>query len=328
MKILVIQTAFIGDAVLATSVLEKLHRFYPQAEIDLLVRKGNETLFTGHPFLHNVLAWDKKQAKIKNLMVIALTARKAKYDIVVNLHRFASSGLVMFLSGAKQRIGFDKNPFSFCYTHKVKHDIGNGKHEIERNIELIASITDSSKELPRLYPQASDIEIIKAYTGSPYICIAPSSVWFTKQYPAHKWVDFIIKLPRHYKVYLLGAVSDAALCQQIKEKCQKNGITSLAGKLPFLQTAALMKGAAMNYVNDSAPMHIASAVNAPVAAIFCSTIPAFGFGPLSDKSFIIETNEQLDCRSCGLHGHKACPRGHFKCAETISAEQLLKVLPA
>jgi ADP-heptose:LPS heptosyltransferase len=45
-----------------------------------------------------------------------------------------------------------------------------------------------------------------------------------------------------------------------------------------------MKDAAMNYVNDSAPMHFASAVNAPVTAVYCSTIPAFGFGPLSDRS--------------------------------------------
>lgn len=328
MKILVIQTAFIGDAVLATSVLEKLHRFYPQAQIDLLVRKGNETLFTGHPFLHKVLVWNKKQSKLKNLLSIALFARKEKYDIAVNLHRFASSGLVMFLSGAKQRIGFDKNPFSFCYTRKIKHEIGNGKHETERNNELIASITDSHKELPKLYPQALDIEAVKAYTDISYICIAPSSVWFTKQYPAHKWVDFIKLLPARCKVYLLGAASDAILCNQIIKECQSDSVTNLAGKLPFLQTAALMKGALMNYVNDSAPMHIASAVNAPVSVVFCSTIPAFGFGPLSDKSFIIETTEKLDCRPCGLHGHKTCPRGHFKCAETISAEQLLRVLPA
>ena len=48
-----------------------------------------------------------------------------------------------------------------------------------------------------------------------------------------------------------------------------------------------MKDAKMNYVNDSAPMHIASAVNAPVTAVFCSTVPEFGFGPLSDVSIIV-----------------------------------------
>jgi heptosyltransferase-2 len=69
-------------------------------------------------------------------------------------------------------------------------------------------------------------------------------------------------------------------------------------------------------------MHFCSAVNAPVVAIYCSTIPAFGFGPLSIRSFIVETQEQLTCRPCGLHGKKQCPLGHFNCAHTIENAQL------
>ncbi|MGZ4057095.1 MAG: glycosyltransferase family 9 protein, partial [Bacteroidia bacterium] len=86
----------------------------------------------------------------------------------------------------------------------------------------------------------------------------------------------------------------------------------------------LIKDAQMNYVNDSGPMHIASAMNAKTTAIFCSTVPAFGFGPLSDDAKIVETKLQLDCRPCGLHGHKECPKGHFKCALTIETEELLR----
>ena len=69
----------------------------------------------------------------------------------------------------------------------------------------------------------------------------------------------------------------------------------------------------MNYVLDSGPLHICSAMNAPVTAIFCSTSPAFGFGPLSDISIVVEPQEKLSCRPCGAHGHKKCPEGHFKC---------------
>jgi heptosyltransferase II len=90
-----------------------------------------------------------------------------------------------------------------------------------------------------------------------------------------------------------------------------------------LGTAALMEGAQMNYVNDSAPLHIATAMNAPVTAVFCSTIPAFGFGPLNPNGRIVELTEKLDCRPCGLHGYAACPKGHFKCALEISVAQVL-----
>jgi heptosyltransferase-2 len=100
-------------------------------------------------------------------------------------------------------------------------------------------------------------------------------------------------------------------------------VKNLAGSLSLLQSAALMKGAVMNYVNDSAPMHLASATDAPVTVIYCSTIPAFGFGPLSPVSKIIEAEESLDCRPCGLHGFKNCPKGHFRCAETISVKRVI-----
>lgn len=97
---------------------------------------------------------------------------------------------------------------------------------------------------------------------------------------------------------------------------------NLCGQLSFLQSAALMEGALMNYVNDSAPMHMCSAVNAPVCAVYCSTVPGFGYGPLSDRSFVIQSQEALPCRPCGIHGHKACPEGHFRCATGIDVNRM------
>ena len=117
------------------------------------------------------------------------------------------------------------------------------------------------------------------------------------------------------------------LAEEIKKECTKSLIENLCGQLNFLQSAALMKDAIMNYVNDSAPMHFASAMNAPVTAVYCSTLPLFGFGPLSDKSHIVEIPEPLYCRPCGLHGRSACPEEHFFCAYKIRDEQLLATIP-
>ena len=87
-----------------------------------------------------------------------------------------------------------------------------------------------------------------------------------------------------------------------------------------------MQNAKMNYVNDSAPMHLASAMNAPVTAIFCSTVTWFGYTPLSDKSFVVEKDEALYCRPCTTHGRRVCPEKHFKCALDIKTEQLLATI--
>jgi heptosyltransferase-2 len=129
-------------------------------------------------------------------------------------------------------------------------------------------------------------------------------------------------------VYLLGAPSDGDTCNRILAAANCSNVKSLAGQLNFLQSAALMQTAVMNYVNDSAPMHFASSVNAPVTAIYCSTIPAFGYGPLSDKKHIVEVKQALDCRPCGIHGRKECPKGHFNCANLIDQADLLATLPA
>ncbi len=328
LKLLVIQTAFTGDVVLATAVLEKLHHQYPAAQIDFLLRKGNEGLLENHPFITNLLVWDKKSNKMAKLLKIAIQVRKEHYTHVINLHRFASSGLITFLSGAKCKAGFDKNPFSFCYTKKVAHIIsepytGNSIHEVQRNQMLIADITDREAAMPALYPTPADYEFVKQYQASPYICIAPSSVWFTKQFPAEKWISLINRLPAHYRICLLGAPSDKDLGDAIVNKAIHAHVENLCGKLTFLHSAALMQNADMNYANDSAPLHFASAMNAPVTAVFCSTVPAFGFGPLRDNAQVVEISERLYCRPCGLHGHKTCPEGHFRCAMDITNDQLL-----
>ncbi len=329
MKFLVIQTAFPGDVILASAVVEKLHEFYPKGKIDFLLRKGNEGIFTAHPFLNKIFIWDKKKSKTSEIFLILGEVRREKYDYVINLHRFASSGFITAFSGAENKIGFDKNPFSFLFTEKYEHTIGNGVHETERNHKLIAKLTGGKSSKPKLYPSDKDFQKISEYKAGKYVCIAPASVWFTKQWSTHKWAELIKLIPEEQNIYLLGAPSDSNLCEEIKlavtSSVVEKRIINLSGKLSFLESASLMKDATMNYVNDSAPLHLASAVNAPVTAVFCSTVPEFGFGPLSDNSFIAQTKENLSCRPCGLHGKSSCPEKHFKCSGTIKAEDVFSL---
>lgn len=316
-KILIIQTAFIGDVVLATPLVEKLKRFYPNSQVDFLLRKGNENLLGGNPRIRMLHVWNKKEQKIKNIFRIIRAIRKEKYDLLINLQRFGATGLMTFLSGAKLKVGFDKNPFSFCYHRRFAHEIGNGKHEVERNLELISEWTDDAFERPKLHLEGNVLEKVEKYKTEPYLTIAPASVWFTKQFPAHKWIDFLQKTAFTGIVYLIGAPSDFEACEYILKESGRKGVVNLCGQLSLLESAALMKNAQMNYMNDSAPLHFASAINAPTTAIFCSTIPDFGFGPLSENARVIERKGKLACRPCGLHGFKTCPEGHFRCAEDI-----------
>lgn len=323
-KILLIQTAFTGDVVLATPLIGKLHKQFPEARIDFLLRKGNEGLLKAHPLLHTVYVFDKKSGKLKNLFGLLKKIRAERYDLVVNMHRFGSSGFLVWLSKAKEKIGFDKNPFSFSYNRSITHEIGTGKHETRRNLELIGHLVGTQTERPKLYPSADDEKRISFHKNQGvYVCMAPTSVWFTKQWPFEKWVELIRLIPANIKVYLIGAPSDTEFCDKLVKQAGQQNVFNLCGQLTLLQSAALMRDAKMNYVNDSAPAHMATAMNAPVTEIYCSTVPSFGFAALSDISRIIETKTELKCRPCGLHGFKECPEIHFKCAKTIAAADVV-----
>jgi len=320
-SIIFIQTAFIGDVILATALIEAWKKEFPNSSIDFLVRAGNEGILSGHPIIRNLYLFDKSR-KLKNILHLIKCFRRNKYDIAVNVQRYASTGIITTLSGAKVTVGFKKNPLSLFFSIRVGHKL-DGRHEINRNHALISPWVGSMVCLPKLYPSTKDEMKVNLLKKGKYFTISPASVWFTKQFPKSKWIELLDNLEPASTIYLLGGKSDGKLCDEIIGETTHNSVVSMAGKLSILQSATLMKEAEMNFVNDSAPLHIASAMNAPVTAIFCSTVPKFGYVPLSDNNTIVETKEPLACRPCGLHGYKKCPKTHFKCAQSITINQLI-----
>lgn len=324
-EVLIIQTAHIGDVILALPVAQSLAKDYPGVKIHFLVRKGNEILLENHPSIQTVWTLDRS-SKVSSVLSLIHELRTFRFDAVINLQRFFTSGLITALIKGKEKIGFHKNPFSFLYKRKIRHRIEPRTfqkgmyHEVDRNLKCIKHASKISERIPKLFPGASSFQKIKLINGeSSYYVIAPSSVWFTKALPIHHWIDLCNKLIQNADIYIIGAPSDQKLADQIITQSSihpKNKIKSLCGQFSLMDSAALIKGAKRLYCNDSAPLHMATAMNTPVSVFFCSTITEFGFGPLSDDSQVLEVKD-LDCRPCGIHGKKVCPKGHFKCADEM-----------
>ena len=256
--------------------------------------------------------------------------------MVFNLHRHFNSGLVAALMKSHFKSGFQQNPLSFFYTHKVNHLIPHKTmsgvwHEVQRNLQLLEKaspsfkIVDNSKiykpELPLLEKHFSKVA---PYIHGDYFVVAPASVWFTKAWSEHKYRELTLELAKRGRVLFIGAPSDKELCDRIRDGISNT--ENLCGPLNLLDSAALMKSAKRVFVNDSAPLHLASCVNAKTTAIFCSTVQEFGYTPLADDSVVVDVGNALSCRPCGLHGYKACPLGHFKCAEDIEIRQVLATI--
>jgi heptosyltransferase-2 len=246
--------------------------------------------------------------------------------MVFNLHRHFNSGLVTSLIKAPFKAGFKQNPLSAFYTHKINHQIPDprGWHEVQRNLELIPGykIVDNPKIYkPELPLQPKNIEKVSSYISDNYFVIAPASVWFTKAWSEQKYRELTKELAQLGKVYFIGATGDKDLCDRISKDIPNT--ENLCGLLNLLDSAALMKKARRVFVNDSAPLHLASCVNAKTTAVFCSTVPSFGYTPLADDSVVVDVGATLPCRPCGLHGYKSCPLTHFNCSENIEVRQVL-----
>lgn len=299
-----------GDVVLMTPIITELNRIYPESMIDVVVRKGSESLLANNPKINRLLIWNKKENKYKNLFRTINSIRKYTYDEVITLQRHSNAGWMTLFAKTKKRIGFDKNSFSWMYTIKVHHSLTEGSHEVERNLRLIAHHGAKIRIRPELYPSDVDRKKVQELVNGPYYCIAPSSVVKSKQLPTNKWIELMSYLTTQGEVFLLGGPEDNEMCTMLAENFGEK-VTVLAGKLSLLQSAALMEGAKMNFVNDSSPLHLASAMNAPVRAFFTSTIPLYGFGPLSENSKVIEPADKLTPEMTTPRGIKKAINGHY-----------------
>lgn len=328
LKVLFIQTAFIGDAILMTSMVESWSAAHPNDEIHVCVRKGNEGLFRGHPFVHEVWVWDKTGGVVSRywkLFQLARRIRQRAFDAVFTPHRHASSGWLTVFSGANIRSAFSSHPLAKAMTHLVSHRMEAGWHEVDRNHELIAPWVEG-KNLPRLHPNPLDLERAATVLADhdAGIVFAPLSQWGTKQWPLEQWQALILQVNQEHpqwKIVLMGGREDALELDAFADRLCLPQATVVAG-WGLLEAAALMKRARAVVTNDSGPLHLASAVNAPTVAIFCSTSPDFGFGPLATHSRVVETTEALPCRPCGLHGHPSCPEQHFRCGTGVQVRQV------
>jgi len=227
--ILIIQTAFIGDTILASHFIRAVKDQFPDSKIHFFLRKGNESVIQGLSSVEKTWIWDKQGGKVKNLIQLIRDLRKINFDIVFNLHRHFNSGLVSALMKSQVKIGFKQNPLSFFYTHKINHVIPHHPqdnnqvhlHEIQRNMELLKLLAPGaqmSSKRPELALLPKHFEKIAPFKKGPYFVLAPASVWFTKAWSEGKFHELTKKLSSVGTIYFIGAPSersDKSFCERL-----------------------------------------------------------------------------------------------------------------
>jgi heptosyltransferase II len=316
---LVIQTSFIGDMVLTTPLISALAR---RGVVDVVATPANAGLLANHPDVRHVYHFDKRgaHAGVGGFRTLARQAKSEGDDDVAYLAQGSlRSAALAVAAGYRERVGFDTSAGRLFYTTRINYR--DDRHHTERLWSLACSREGVSADVlrPRLFPGAGEEEAVDhllrahAYAGEALIALAPGSVWATKRWPYY--ADLARRLAERGRVVVVGGREDSPLAQEILRATNGRAIDA-AGALSLLGSAALIARAEVLVTNDSAPQHLASAMNTPTVSIFGPTVPAFGFGPVADHARVAGV-DGLACRPCDRHGPVRCPLGHWRCMRDL-----------
>ncbi len=326
-RVLVIQTAFLGDVILALPLVQVIKKSLGEVQVDFLVIPETSEILEKHPDISKVIVYDKhgKHNSVSAFLDLRTGLRRRVYNYVVCPHRSARSALLASGTHAGIRVGFDRSAWKRSFTHLMPWKFG--MHEIERNLSLLRPLgIKAGREKPRLYPGEQNKDEVSRFLSSkgvesPYAVVAPGTVWKTKQYPPEMMAQ-VIKglLGRFSNVVLIGGMKDAGLTAAFAGLGTR--VVSAIGKFPFMSSAELTRRASLLVANDSAPIHVASAFDVPTVAIFGPTVRDFGFYPYHERSRVVEASN-MGCRPCTIHGGDHCPIDTLECMRSISPERVV-----
>jgi lipopolysaccharide heptosyltransferase II len=327
MASLVVQTSFLGDMVLTTPLLAWLAQSGP---VDVVATPRAAGLLDNSPDAREVIIYDKRGADRGALGFTRLAAklRARRYATAYLAQGSVRSGALALAAGIRDRVGFASSAGRTFYTTRVP-SIAN-IHHAARLLSL--ATRDPEREMPpaslrpRLYPGDRERSAVDALLASrkfdePLIALAPGSVWATKQWPYFAYLAR--ELRDMGRIVVVGAEADQPLAVEILDATSGTAIDA-TGRLSLLASAELIGRATLLVTNDSAPLHLASAMNTPTLAIFGPTVPEFGFGPLADRSHVVG-HTGLTCRPCDRHGPRRCPLGHWRCMREITADDVARL---
>jgi heptosyltransferase II len=320
---LVIQTAFLGDVVLTTPLLAALAAVH--GPVDVVTTPAAAGLLETHPAVGTVFRYDKRGAErgLRGVWRLSRQLRTRGYLRAYLPHRSWRSAALARLAGIGERVGFADSPAAATYTRRVVRPPDG--HEVERLLALAGAVD----EAPPVHVALTAEDVAEADrwlrargVESGFVAIAPGSIWGTKRWPGY--AELVESLDR--PAVIVGGRDDARLAEDVMT-LSPGRAHSAAGELGLRASAALLARAAVLVTNDSAPLHLATAVGTPIVAVFGPTVPGFGFGPRGLRDRVIE-HPSLGCRPCSAHGPQVCPLGHHRCMRELSVETVAAAVGA
>ena len=331
MKFLVIRFSSIGDIVLTTPVMRCLKKQVPGAEVHFLTKAIYESINQANPYI------DKQHVLAHSWELMIHELKLEEYDYIIDLHRNIRTMRVQKSLGVKASRFNKLNKQKWVYVN-FKLNVMPDLHIVDRYLKTIESfgVKDDKEGLDYYIPAGEEVKQsdIPFSHQAGYVGIAIGAAHNTKKLPLHKLKELCSKLD--HPIVLLGGKEDQEEADEITA-VDPVKIYNACGKFSINESADLVRKSKLIITHDTGLMHIASAFKKPIISIWGNTVPSFGMYPYYGKNYsagpqghpfeIIQVRK-LWCRPCSKLGYKKCPRGHFKCMENISVQEIIdKVRP-
>lgn len=335
-NILIIKMSALGDVMHALPCAAALRELYPQAKIRWIVHPQFSTFVPQPPYVDEIIYFDKQaftkmsvKDKIKAFLHMRSFLRSFKFDLVIDLQGLFKSAVVAWMTGCKNRIGYNDMREGSGLISKAIHGAHDQGHIVQQYLDVIRYLGSKVEEpffpMPELTEEKAQLQniLLEKFSGSAkqdLVALVPGAGWVTKEWPEAYFIDLAKKLiAQGKKIVLVGGPAETAKAQLIAENLPQEQVLNLTGKTNLKELAALMDNVGLCIGGDTGPVHIAAAMGCRIIALFGAS-SGHRAGPYGKQVTVISTTEE--CAPCFK---RKCPL-HKNCMEKISVQQVLDKL--
>jgi lipopolysaccharide heptosyltransferase II len=327
-RILLVRFSSLGDVLLTTPLIRALRTRHPAATISVLTKQAWAPLLSANPHLDEVIA----VAPGQSLVPLARALRAARFSHLLDLHGSVRTRVLRLLVPGSWT-GFDarrRARQSLIRSHRdtYRDRVPVPERYFEAARELDVAPDGRPAELFTSPAAEARAEAWLARAGlevdQHLVVLAPGSAHASKRWPVRHWRQLASELARRgFHIALVGGAGDRVVAAEIAASAGSRA-ASAAGELDLQASGALVRRATVTISGDTGPMHLATAVNTAVVALFGPTVEQFGFFPYQAEAVVLQRD--LPCRPCTSKGGPRCPLDHHRCLEEILPEEVMQRL--
>lgn len=334
-KILIIRFSSLGDVILTTPVISALKTKFPHSRIFFLTKSQYGDVLRTDPRIFSLIQFDptEKHKGFPGFMRLVFQLRSYDFDLLVDLHANLRSFFVRHLVKSKIKLKYNKRWLSRFLMVHCKFFKTKSIHTVNSYMKVLKKMQINTPEKnPLIFLSRDDEESSKLFLleqkvekDDIVVGVHPGARWQTKRWDEGKFKQVCQDLiGRHNcKIMLLGDVGDEELTENISKDMPDAKLIKAVG-LPAGRFMSLIRRCDCLITNDSGPMHMASALQVPVVAIFGPTHPRLGFAPVGSENVVLCAN--VKCSPCSLHGEKRCSMRSRFCMDLLGPEMVVEAV--